>query len=45
VPRHVAPGWLVDARGDVKAEFAEDYELVGKKREGKVVLDPVAPVA
>jgi hypothetical protein len=45
VPRHVAPGWLVDARGDVKAEFAEDYELVGKKREGKVVVDPVAPVA
>lgn len=43
VPRHVAPVWLVDEAGEVKPEFAADYELVGKKRIGKENLDPVAP--
>lgn len=32
VPRHVAPGWMVDASGAVRPEFASDYELVGARR-------------
>lgn len=33
VPRHVAPLWLVDeATGEVRPEYAEDYELVGKRQ-------------
>jgi hypothetical protein len=31
VPRHVAPTWLVDAAGELRPEYAEDYELVGKR--------------
>ena len=41
VPRHVAPVWLVDASGEVRPEFAADYELVGKKRGEKGAAEPV----
>ncbi|MBL9025491.1 MAG: sterol desaturase family protein [Myxococcales bacterium] len=34
VPRHVAPTWMVGADGDVKPEYADDYEIVGKPRPG-----------
>ncbi len=30
VPRAAAPSWMLDERGDLRAELAEDYELVGK---------------
>jgi hypothetical protein len=30
VPRHVAPSWMVGADGNVKPEYAADYEIVGK---------------
>ena len=30
VPRRMAMPWLVDERGEVRAEFADDYELVGE---------------
>ena len=29
VPRRMAPAWLLDEYGEVRPEFAEDYELVG----------------
>jgi len=32
IPRHVAPVWLADERGEVKPELRDDYELVGKAR-------------
>ena len=32
VPRHVAPAWMVDEAGLVRAELADDYELVGRTR-------------
>ncbi len=31
VPRGAAPAWMVDARGDLRSEYADDYELVGPK--------------
>lgn len=31
VPRRLAMVWLVDDRGAVKAEFADDYEVVGRR--------------
>lgn len=42
VPRHVAPAWLVNADGEVRPEFAEDYELVGKKRGDALAPDAAA---
>jgi sterol desaturase/sphingolipid hydroxylase (fatty acid hydroxylase superfamily) len=29
VPRRLAMPWLVDARGELRPEYADDYELVG----------------
>ena len=29
VPRRLAMPWLVDEQGEVRPEFADDYELVG----------------
>ncbi|MCU0658824.1 MAG: sterol desaturase family protein [Polyangiaceae bacterium] len=34
LPRGVAPPWLVDDQGELRADFCEDYELVGAPREG-----------
>jgi len=31
VPRRLAMGWLVDARGELRDAFAADYELVGTR--------------
>ncbi len=42
IPRHVAPAWLVDARGEVKAEYASEYELVGGGRRGSAVTPGTA---
>jgi len=44
VPRHVAPVWIVDREtGGVRSEFADDYELVGRKRGEAGPVDVVAP--
>jgi sterol desaturase/sphingolipid hydroxylase (fatty acid hydroxylase superfamily) len=32
VPRRLAMSWLVDMNGEVRAEYASDYELVGSRR-------------
>ncbi len=32
VPRRMAPGWLLDDGGEVKAEFADDYVAKGARR-------------
>jgi sterol desaturase/sphingolipid hydroxylase (fatty acid hydroxylase superfamily) len=32
VPRRMAMVWLVDERGEVRPEFATDYEIVGRRR-------------
>lgn len=45
VPRHVAPDWMVDQRGDVRAEFAEDYEIVGKEPARAANVKPAQTVA
>jgi sterol desaturase/sphingolipid hydroxylase (fatty acid hydroxylase superfamily) len=29
VPRRMAPRWMIDESGDLRAEFAEDYAVVG----------------
>jgi hypothetical protein len=53
IPRKVAPRWMLDANGEVAAEFAKDYVLVGSARksaepeplsgEAHVVRDEPAP--
>ena len=32
VPRRLAMPWLVDMNGEVHADYASDYELVGSRR-------------
>ncbi len=31
IPRRVAPAWMVDDRGELRADYAADYELVGRR--------------
>jgi hypothetical protein len=31
LPRRIAPGWLIDERHEVRAEYAADYEVVGRR--------------
>lgn len=35
VPRRAAPPWMVDDKGDVRAEFVADYDVVGPRRASK----------
>jgi hypothetical protein len=42
IPRKHAPRWLVDAQGEVKPEFARDYQLAGSAK--KSAEAPSAPV-
>jgi hypothetical protein len=32
VPRRMAPAWLLDEAGEVRAEFASDYVVAGGRR-------------
>lgn len=39
VPRRAAPAWMLDEHGGLRAEFADEYELVGPVN-GKRVSEP-----
>lgn len=41
VPRRAAAPWMLDAAGELRAEHADDYELVGKKEERRTDDLPV----
>ena len=40
VPRRAAPAWMLDEHGALRAEFAEDYELVGPVSSKRVSEPP-----
>jgi len=44
IPRHVAPSWMVDARGVIKPEYEGDYEIVGKPAQASTTSNvPISP--